>query len=882
MALVEKIGDVFDVNTTTTGVQFTPAVSALRNGGFVVAWDFVGSSIVGQLYDDQGFRSGGEIVLSTTNANSQFAPDIATLTDGTFVVTWAHEFSATDIDIRARRFTETGVGFGNDFGVATTGTFDETLPSITAQFNGRYLVTWSQDDNNVNFIQENADGSVVSGPGPIDAAAPAAPEGRSSVCALVDGTYVVAFEQGDSIFQRRLVGGAVATQVENPGFGANDRPSIAALEGGGYVAVWRQGGSPNDSARPFVSGQIYDAFGNKVGGGFNPVVLAGAVDQTTPVVKGLIGGGFIVVWDDANLGLRALAYDKNGSTVGGLIQLTPSGAGGSLGNIDLTVKMDGDVVVVWGGSDADGVGIQGQTLRILNTVTGNAANNVLIGAASNLLAGAEASDSLAGLGGDDILIGGGGAQDILDGGTGNDTASYQTAIAPVTADLQIPAFNNGVAIGDSYISIENLIGSAAAIGDQLLGNGGANRIQGLDGDDQINGRASDDTLEGGSGNDFIEGESGADFLDGGTGNDSLDGGAGIDEMRGGVGNDTYFVDNVADKVIENNPLEGADIIRTVISFTLPDTIEFLTLLTAGGAINGTGSNNSELIQGNDSTNVIKNLGGNDTSNGAGGNDSLEGGTGNDALFGDEGADRLDGGAGADQMKGGDDNDTYFVDNMGDIVDEAATTGIDKVNSSVGVNLSNADRVLGDVENLALTGSADINGTGNALANAISGNVGNNTLNGASGDDSLNGEAGNDKLIGGAGDDTMNGADGADLAIGGSGADRLRGGLGADIFRLEKLAESTVAVAGRDTILDFSGVQSDKIDLQAIDARTNIAGNQAFTFIGAAAFSGVSGQLRREAVSGSMIVSGDVNGDAVADFSVVLANTTSLQASNFIL
>ncbi len=191
---VQKIGDVFNVNTSTAGTQFAPAISALDNGGFVVAWDFVGSSIVGQLYDDQAFRSGGEFVISTTNNNAQFAPDIATLTDGTFVVTWAHEFSATDIDVRARRFSEDGVGFGTDFGIAVTGARDETLPSITAQLNGRYLTTWSQDDNVVNFVQHDANGNVLSGPGAIDAAPSANNERFSSVTALVDGTYVVAFD----------------------------------------------------------------------------------------------------------------------------------------------------------------------------------------------------------------------------------------------------------------------------------------------------------------------------------------------------------------------------------------------------------------------------------------------------------------------------------------------------------------------------------------------------------------------------------------------------------------------------------------------------------------------------------------------------------------
>ena len=82
--------------------------------------------------------------------------------------------------------------------------------------------------------------------------------------------------------------------------------------------------------------------------------------------------------------------------------------------------------------------------------------------------------------------------------------------------------------------------------------------------------------------------------------------------------------------------------------------------------------------------------------------------------------------------------------------------------------------------------------------------------------------------------------------------------------------------------DAPRVQLDKIHLQAIDARTTMAGDQAFIFIGAAAFSNVAGQLRAEVVSGNSLVYGDVNGDAVADFSIVVADFTGLQAGDFVL
>ena len=113
-----------------------------------------------------------------------------------------------------------------------------------------------------------------------------------------------------------------------------------------------------------------------------------------------------------------------------------------------------------------------------------------------------------------------------------------------------------------------------------------------------------------------------------------------------------------------------------------------------------------------------------------------------------GADTLDGGIGADALTGGDGNEIYIVDNAGDVVTEALNEGTDTVQSSL------VDHTLtANVENLTLTGSANINGTGNGDANTITGNSGNNTLDGGAGADTMIGGAGNDIINGGAGSDT---------------------------------------------------------------------------------------------------------------------------------
>jgi hypothetical protein len=144
--------------------------------------------------------------------------------------------------------------------------------------------------------------------------------------------------------------------------------------------------------------------------------------------------------------------------------------------------------------------------------------------------------------------------------------------------------------------------------------------------------------------------------------------------------------------------------------------------------------------------------------GGSGNDSLTGGDFSDKLLGGIGNDSLDGGVGIDTMIGGTGKDTYIVDNTGDVVTENAGEGIDTVNSSVTYTLG------ANIENLTLTGTAAINGTGNVLNNVLTGNAKANALTGGAGNDTLDGGAGNDVLNGGIGIDKMTGGTGNDIYV----------------------------------------------------------------------------------------------------------------------
>jgi len=211
--------------------------------------------------------------------------------------------------------------------------------------------------------------------------------------------------------------------------------------------------------------------------------------------------------------------------------------------------------------------------------------------------------------------------------------------------------------------------------------------------------------------------------------------------------------------------------------------------------------------------------------------TLIGSAGNDVLLG----------GGANTMLGLAGDDVYLVDNAADTVTEAAGDGFDTVFASVGYALP----ALSEIEFLIASGGP-VTLTGNEFANT---------------------------LFGSAGDDVLIGAGNADRSFGGAGADR---------FTFQALSDSTVDPAGQDEILDFDIGSGDLIDLSAIDANSLAAGNQAFLFIGAAAFSNNVRQLRSEVAGGTTVISGDVNGDGAADFAIRLAGAHTLGSGQFIL
>lgn len=353
------------------------------------------------------------------------------------------------------------------------------------------------------------------------------------------------------------------------------------------------------------------------------------------------------------------------------------------------------------------------------TLLGRGGNDVLIGHDDhqNQIFGGDGNDRLEGRGGDDTLYGQLG-DDTLDGGSGVDLAFLFSARDQFT----VTAAGGGAYLVSGPEGSDRLVGiefvqfdTAAPVEiDTLVSTGPT------EGDDTLTGTATADRIDGLGGNDSLSGLAGDDTLIGGGGRDTLDGGAGADSMTGGAGNDAYVVDDAGDRVVEV-AAGGTDRVTSRVAFTLGAEVENLTL-GGSAAIGGTGNALANRLTGNGAANSLRGAGGNDTLAGQGGNDTLNGG------------------AGADSMTGGAGNDLYIVNNVADRTVELAGGGTDRVSSSVTHTLA------AQVERLTLTGTARIDGTGNALPNVIVGNAGANVLAGGGGADTLTGGAGPDVFV----------------------------------------------------------------------------------------------------------------------------------------
>jgi VCBS repeat-containing protein len=570
----------------------------------------------------------------------------------------------------------------------------------------------------------------------------------------------ITYTLGANVEHLTLTGGAAINGTGNALDNVIVGNAAANVLNGGLGADSMSGGAGNDT-------YVIDNIGDMVTEGLNAgidlvqssitytltdnvenltLTGAGVIDGTGNGLNNIITGNVAANVLDGGVGADALyAGAGDDSLIGGNGSDALNGEAGNdqlqgnAGNDMLNGGLGADSMSGGAGNDTYGVdhigdlvvedlneGIDLVQSGITYTLTDNVENLTLTGTANtngtgnaldNIILGNSGNNTLTGLEGNDTLNGGTGADTML-GGIDNDTY-----VVDNNGDLVIENLNEGVDLVQSGISytltdnVEHLTltgtgsinGTGNALDNVIVGNTGSNTLAGLDGNDTLTGNA---------------------------GNDTLDGGTGADSLAGGAGNDTYVVDHIGDLVTEAVNA-GTDWVKSGISYTLTDNVENLAL-TGEDTIDGTGNALNNIITGNVAANVL---------DGGAGADSLSAGAGDDTLLGGAGNDILDGGTGADFMQGGLNHDTYVVENNSDLVIESLNEGVDLVQSGITYTLTD------NVENLTLTGSANIDGTGNALDNNILGNTGNNILIGLEGNDTLNGGAGADTMLGGTGNDT---------------------------------------------------------------------------------------------------------------------------------
>ncbi|MGE5564278.1 MAG: calcium-binding protein, partial [Bacillota bacterium] len=804
-----------DIQLATSGGYHD--VVALPGGGWAMAYEIPGDStdIAFQIFDPTGQPIGSEIQVTGRQAGYQVDPQVALLADGNIVVSWLSGGSEV-----GQIYDTAGNTDGSAFTMRADGV---EAPDIAATPDGGFVAVWV--DHSGTFApgggtvivgeRFNADGTPNGGMFQIGQATLYG-EMDPSVTVLADGSIAVAFRHA----------------------------AIANLGHGDVLAVdiWARVIHPDGTTDPII------AVTHPTETDVNHSERGDEYPEIVALPDGGFAIGFTSVNDLGGYGEReyyVATFDADGNRVTG--NQLASSDGESLGVFaGITALEDGSVVAVWGNGGAHGR-IFGPTDLSDIVINGDGADNALTGSSAN--------ETLNGGAGNDQLDGGTGV-DLMRGGHGNDSYFVDDSRESVIED-SINGGDDTVTASASWhlaegLYVEHLVAAPGTAPIYLTGNAYDQSLQGNAGDNILDGGGGDDSFAGGAGNDVyiilgdrnygvslpanvvtenanegtdevrvrignytlginVENLTGIgdlaqiltgnelnnvitggyqDSLNGLAGNDTLVRTDGYGTMAGGTGDDIYILapwGGGGEQVVENAG-EGTDEVRVSEGpYTLAANVENLT---------GTGSAGQQLT-------------GNELDN------RIVGGSGNDNIQGMDGNDFIDGGAGNDSMTGGAGDDTYVVASALDVVVEDVGGGVDTVQAKLSWTLG------ANLENLTLTGSLALSGTGNALDNVLRGNRGGNTLAGLDGDDTLDGGLGDDVLDGGAGRDAASYASAAmgvtvSLAIGGAqntvgagtdtlvGIENLTGSSYADTLTGDGNANLLTGAAGADTLVGGSG------------------------------------------------------------------------------
>lgn len=871
-----RIGPEILVNQNTLGLQYDPLIAVLADGNFVVTWtDTTGDSSSGaikaRLYDPSGNPLGNEFLVNSVTTDDQWSPAITALASGGFIVTWTHRSGDSSLyGVKAQIFDAGGAPVGGEFQVNTTEFLYQVSYGVAALEGGGFVIAFDDFSHTggdgsryaVRVQLYDNSGSRVGGEVLVNTTT-ANDQGAPTIAALAGGGFVVAwmdnsFLGGDSsgwsiraqLFDGagNKVGGEFAVNTQTTGH--QDTPTVVALADGGFAIAWQD--EFGDGSGYAVKARMFDASGTPVGDEFLLSSTTAGNQQWPTLVA--TDQGFAAVWSDSS----GVLGDTSGYGVVLRLFSFASVITGTEGDDFLNGTPDDDQINALGGNDTV-TGFGGN-----DTIYGGDGNDFLFGDGGTNYNGPSGDDLLFGGGGDDFLRGGAGV-DYYDGGDGFDRVSFhmRAATQGVVANLITQTVaNDGFGNAETMTSIEGLgAGGAYAdhftgddnpnllfgdVGDTVIGNGGDDDFQlgsapalvdGGDGNDTIIGFFGDifgtlvpDTdgdgladfifaitgvhvdlgfgqiLNDGFGNsgllvsienvtgsgldDILVGDAGANVLNGAGGNDLLEGRGGNDTLDGGDGSDTASYANASGAVnvsLNTGSASGADGNDTLVNIENVIGSAFNDLLVGNGGNNvlaGLGGN--DTISGLQGDDTIDGGDGNDTLNGNAGNDTIHGGAGNDTLNGNPGNDIIDGGDGNDIVIGGPGNDALYGGSGHDFLrgdpPDGTQVGDDYIDGGAGFdratfyNLNNGVTV-----SLLLQGSPQNTGQGwDTLVNieAVSGSVFSDVLTGDDNDnwftfggsgvdnhtvtsDTISANGGNDLIIAGLGNHVLDGGSGND-------------------------------------------------------------------------------------------------------------------------
>lgn len=773
---------------------------------------------------------GFEFPINTTDGDEQLNSTQTILADGRILVTWISTENVSDarFNVRGRFLDADGNPVGSDFLINTVPLGDQNQPpTVVALPNGGAFVSWQSYMPDANAYEIR--GSIVSA------------AGTSSPDTVINASAAI----------------------------SPSMPSAALMADGRiFITYTSNDGEPRYPSD--IHGRVLNSDGTPATESDIVINTYGWGSQYDPDVTALADGRLFVTWTsydpaDGRYNISGRFLNNDGSASGLDFRVAPPSQQDQF-SATTAVLADGRIMVAWSGVESDGD--RNVHARILNADGSVAVSDIVV---NSILADDQVEPTITALAdGRALVVWRTAYRDTsspelygrivnADGTTSEPDFLVNTTPAQEESAPHIVTMADGrvIATWTSFNPITNdgdIHGAVLALNTISAGTEGNDQIVGTDDNDVIRGLGGNDVIYGGLGNDALRGDAGNDLLFGEAGNDFLYGGDGNDRLWGGDGNDVFAGGNGADVFAGGR---GIDTVRYETS-AVAVRVDLSLNTGSGGEAEGDsfssietviGSRFADTLTGDAGANTLSGGGGRDVLDGRDGNDMLDGGEGNDAIIGGNGNDVLRGGEGDDQIWGNAGNDVLAGGAGADVL--AGGAGIDTVDYSTSAGAVWID--LGQL--LAQWGDAH-HDTLNSIENVI----------GSVSSDMLFGSSGNNQLSGGAGDDRLTGGAGGDDLLGGTGADRF-------IF----FAPTDSPLIGADRILDFSSVEGDLIDLETIDANNQLAGDQAFVFVGADAFSHLAGELR----FANHRLEGDIDGDGRADFGIGV-NAATLTVVDLIL